>query len=127
MKTIKLAFRFLLFTLLSAFVIPTMTIWLQFDRGPKSYYLTQFWQWGVAKIFGLRVVVEGTPYTGEQTIYVSNHISYLDIPVIGSILRASFVAKEELEHWPVFGYFSKMQQTAFISRNRVDAAKEKNS
>jgi 1-acyl-sn-glycerol-3-phosphate acyltransferase len=104
-----------------------MTIWLLFDRGPKSYILPHFWQWGVSKIFGLKIICEGTPYTDSQTLYISNHISYLDIPAIGSILKASFVAKEELEKWPVFGYFSKMQQTAFISRNPAHAAKEKNS
>tara|TARA_B100001179_G_C18593522_1_gene405929 strand:- start:1377 stop:1943 length:567 start_codon:yes stop_codon:yes gene_type:complete len=55
-------------------------------------------------------------------LYVSNHISYLDIPVIGSVLKASFVAKEEVRNWPVFGFLSTLQQTAFIKRNRSAAS-----
>jgi 1-acyl-sn-glycerol-3-phosphate acyltransferase len=49
-------------------------------------------------------------------MYVSNHLSYLDIPAIGSYLKASFIAKQEVAGWPVFGFLSKMQQTAFVDR-----------
>ena len=127
MAYFRLVYKFILFLLISAFVIPTMTVWLLIDRGPRSYILPHFWQWGVSKIFNIKVKIIGKPHTDEQMLYISNHISYLDIPAIGSVLRASFVAKEDLASWPVFGYFSKMQQTAFISRNPAHAEKEKNS
>ena len=85
------------------------------------------WQNGVCQIFRIKVQLIGKPYTDSQTIYISNHISYLDIPAIGSILRASFVAKKDVASWPVFGFLSKLQQTAFISRSREDAKKEKHA
>ena len=54
-------------------------------------------------------------------------MSWLDIPVIGSTVKASFVAKREVATWPVFGFLSKLQQTAFIDRSRNAALREKNS
>ncbi|HEY0901649.1 MAG TPA: lysophospholipid acyltransferase family protein, partial [Micavibrio sp.] len=74
-----------------------------------------------------KVVVEGTPCTDRQVIFISNHMSYLDIPVIGSTLKASFVAKGEVATWPVFGFLSKLQQTAFISRSRTTLGNDKNN
>lgn len=105
-------------------VVPTQTIYLWFCKGPSAYFVPYLWQCAVCKIFGLKVIVRGEAVSKEQTVYCSNHISYLDIPVIGSVLKASFVAKSEVEHWPVFGFLSKLQQTIFISRKRGDAAKE---
>lgn len=63
----------------------------------------------------------------HQCLYVGNHLSYLDIPAIGYILPASFVARKDVASWPVFGFLSKLRQTAFISRDRNDALKGKNA
>lgn len=92
-------------------------------RGPAAYILPHLWERCICLIFGLKVIVEGKPHTDSQTLYIANHLSYLDIPVIASVLKASFVAKEDVAGWPVFGFLSKMQQTAFISRSRTQAAK----
>lgn len=56
---------------------------------------------------------------------MSNHLSYLDIPVLGSLIRSSFVAKSEVEAWPLFGFLSKLQQTEFIQRKRSQARNQK--
>lgn len=98
-----------------------------FCKGNAAYILPWLWQKIVCSIFRITVRVNGTPYTDSQTIYMSNHVSYLDIPAIGSILRASFVAKKDVASWPVFGFLSKLQQTAFISRSREDVKKEKHA
>ncbi|HOO82227.1 MAG TPA: lysophospholipid acyltransferase family protein [Alphaproteobacteria bacterium] len=72
--------------------------------------------------------MQGKPYTDSQVIYVSNHISYLDIPALASVIcYGSFVAKKDVASWPVFGYLSKLQQTAFVSRSREDARKGANA
>lgn len=125
MRTAVAAFKFLLFTLLCLVVAPIQIIVLFIHKGDGAYIVPWLWQKAVCSIFRIKVVVEGKPYTQSQTIYVSNHISYLDIPAVGSILRASFVAKKDVASWPVFGFLSKLQQTAFISRSREDAKKEK--
>ena len=51
------------------------------------------------------------------TLYVSNHLSYLDIPVLGSRLNARFIAKNEISNWPIIGFLSKVGNTIFIKRN----------
>ena len=51
------------------------------------------------------------------TLYVSNHLSYLDIPVLGSTLNGRFVAKNEISLWPLVGFLSKVGNTIFINRN----------
>ncbi len=125
MKNIRASFKFFLFFTLTVLIIPLQSIVLVFTDGPLSYYFPLIWQKSVCFIFRIKVKVIGAPSQNSQTIFISNHLSYLDIPVIGSTIKASFVAKKDVESWPVFGFLSKLQQTAFISRSREDAAKEK--
>lgn len=127
MSTIKAAFKLFLFFLICIPVVPAQLLLLLVHRGRYSYVIPHLWHKGVSRIFSISVRVKGTPYTDSQTIYLSNHLSYLDIPVIGGVLKASFVAKADVANWPVFGFLSKLQQTAFISRSRKDASKEKNA
>lgn len=127
MSSVKAVIRFILFFVLCIPVVLLQLLLLTVHRGPYSYLIPHLWHKGVCMIFGVRVRVEGTPYRDSQTIYVSNHLSYLDISAIGSFLKASFVAKADVANWPVFGFLSKLQQTAFISRSRKDARKEKNA
>ncbi|MDY0882179.1 lysophospholipid acyltransferase family protein [Dongia soli] len=70
------------------------------------------------RIFGFDIRVIGEISTRRPTLYVCNHTSYLDIPVLGSILPASFVAKTEVASWPGFGLLAKLQRTVFVDRRR---------
>ena len=72
---------------------------------------------GVARLFGLRLHVHGTPRRGGGTIYVANHATYLDVFVLGSVLDASFVAKAEVAGWPVLGKLARLQDTLFFERD----------
>lgn len=127
MRDVILLAKGALFFLWCLVMVPPQILVLLFTRGPAAYTIPQIWHRGICRIFGLRVVVTGTPLHDRQTLFVANHVSYLDIPVMGSILRASFVAKNEVAGWPVFGWLSRLQQTAFISRSRADAQREKNA
>jgi len=63
---------------------------------------------------------------GERpVIYVSNHSSWLDIPVLGTILPSVFVAKGEIGHWPIMGLVSRIGRTIFVSRNRSTTGRER--
>ncbi|MDH5721882.1 MAG: 1-acyl-sn-glycerol-3-phosphate acyltransferase [Alphaproteobacteria bacterium] len=126
MRTAIACLKFLAFTLLCVAIVPPQSAILFFTKGKKSYALTYIWHRWVCKIFRIKINLSGSPDKSGQIIYIGNHISYLDIPVIASILQyASFVAKEDVEDWPVFGFLSKLQQTAFISRSKENAAKGK--
>jgi 1-acyl-sn-glycerol-3-phosphate acyltransferase len=54
---------------------------------------------------------------------VSNHISWLDIAVLGSGARVFFLAKAEIEKWPVFGNLAKGGGTLFIKRGSGDSVR----
>ena len=126
MEFLRSAYRGAAFVFLSIMVVGIQSVLLPFYRGPASYIVPWFFQRGIKNSFGIKTVVEGRPARDRQTIYVSNHLSYLDIPLIGSYVFGSFVARGDLSGWPLFGYMSKMQQTIFISRERGDAAEGKN-
>lgn len=115
---------------LAVWTIPLVLVQLcvlAVHRGPKAYIVPRFWHKGVCAILGLSTEIAGAPVHDKQLIYISNHLSYLDIPVIGSYLAASFIAKEDIARWPVIGFLSTVQQTAFISRASANAKKVANA
>jgi lyso-ornithine lipid O-acyltransferase len=61
------------------------------------------------------------PGLHERGLIVANHISWLDISVIGARGPLSFIAKSEVAGWPVFGYLSRLQRTLYIDRSRRSA------
>lgn len=127
MRSFVAFLKIVAFFLWSLVVVPLQLLVLLFTKGAAAYILPYYWHKGVCAIFGLRVRVHGQPIRKGQVLYVGNHLSYLDIPVIATVLRASFVAKKDVARWPVFGFLSKLQQTAFIDRARGAAAKERSS
>lgn len=125
--SIRAVLKIILMILWTLPLVSTQCIVLLFHKGPGSYYVPQFWHNGIAFIIGLKITVVGEKFSKDQTIFVGNHLSYLDIFGLGSVLRASFVAKEDIAHWPVIGFLSTVQQTAFISRSSDQAKKVANS
>ena len=77
-------------------------------------------------LFNVRVIERGTPPWDAPTMVLSNHVSWLDIPVIGSLHPLSFIAKSEVEGWPVIGCSRELQRSVFIDRQRRKATVEVN-
>ena len=102
----------------AVFTVPLMPVqavlvWL---RSPLRHRLPRAYHAACARILGLQVDVVGQPSSQRPTLVVSNHSSYLDIIVLGSVIRGSFVAKTEVGGWPFFGLLAKLQQTVFVDR-----------
>lgn len=108
-------------------VVFFQSIVLLFHKGRYAYLIPQLWHKGVCLIIGLKTQIVGKPVRDRQVIYISNHLSYLDIPATGCFLRASFIAKEDIAGWPVIGFLATVQQTAFISRASSKAKKVANA
>lgn len=72
----------------------------------------------LCRLLRIRVRVEGKPADGRAALYVSNHVSWADIVVIGSLRPVAFVAKREVASWPLVGITAKIQRTVFIDRKR---------
>src|SRR5262245_28197703 len=66
----------------------------------------------------IRVHVVGVPVRNRAVLFVSNHVSWVDILVIGSLAPIAFVAKREVASWPLVGITAKMQRTVFVDRTR---------
>lgn len=77
------------------------------------------------RILGFRVRVQGELTPSAPTLFVSNHISYLDIHVLGSLIPASFIAKSEVAKWPLIGYLARLQKTVFVERRTGCAANQR--
>ena len=75
------------------------------------------WCRGVTRILGLRVAVLGQP-PAAPFFLVSNHLGYLDIVTLGSVLPAVFVSKAEVSGWPVMGWLARGVNTVFVDRGR---------
>lgn len=92
------------------------------DRRGRRWIM-RVWGWGFKRIVGARVVIHG-PLPAPPYYLVSNHLSYIDIFLLGSVLGATFVARGDLEHWPVIGWLSRSLHVLFINREqRQDAVR----
>jgi 1-acyl-sn-glycerol-3-phosphate acyltransferase len=76
----------------------------------------------VGSVIVSNIRIEGDiPTSG---LLVSNHISYVDILVIGSVSPAVFISKSEVAGWPVFGWFATACGTIYVRRTiRSDVAR----
>ncbi len=80
----------------------------------------------ILRILNLTIQTDGpVPRAG---LLVSNHLGYVDVVVIASLVPSRFVSKYEVKHWPVFGTFARLAGTIFVQRERrlqtVEAASE---
>ena len=50
-------------------------------------------------------------------MFLANHVSWTDIHVLNSIIPLQFIAKSDINTWPVFGYLARKSGTIFINRN----------
>jgi lyso-ornithine lipid O-acyltransferase len=78
----------------------------------KNYYRV------LCSLLRIHVRISGTPVRDHAVLFVSNHVSWADIVVIGSIVPVAFVAKREVRDWPLVGITAKIQQTVFVDRAR---------
>jgi 1-acyl-sn-glycerol-3-phosphate acyltransferase len=101
-------------------LVPLQLIAVRIDS-PVAKRLPIVFHRAFLRIFGVRVTMRGTPPGDTATLVVANHLSWLDIPVIGSLHPLSFIAKAEIENWPGIGLFARLQRSVFIDRERRQA------
>jgi 1-acyl-sn-glycerol-3-phosphate acyltransferase len=72
----------------------------------------------VLRALGARITVRGEPTSHRPALFVPNHVSWMDIMVLGAFAPVSFVAKSEIATWPLFGYLARLQRSIFVDRER---------
>ncbi len=78
------------------------------------------------RLLGVRLRVVGTLSENRPLLLVSNHVSYLDIPVLGSAVACRFAPKKDIASWPVIGWICRILDAVFVDRRlgRVQEAKQ---
>ena len=107
--------RVSLYTLLTLFLIPIQVVGLLL-RLPISKSLPMWYHRMCCRILGIRIEVFGRRSRTRPTLFIANHASYLDIAIYGALIQGSFVAKAEVENWPIFGLLAKLQNSVFVDR-----------
>ena len=80
-------------------------------------FAVRTWTGGLVRALGLEVDVIGTP-PSKPFFMVANHLSYLDILVLGARLGPTFISKHELASWPVVGHLARVTGVIFVNRDR---------
>lgn len=90
---------------------------------PRASALFTWWNRSLCSIFNAHIKINGQP-NHEATLFVMNHISWFDIPVLASQMPLHFLSKAEVAEWPVIGWLSRKTGTLFIQRGASGAAQK---
>jgi 1-acyl-sn-glycerol-3-phosphate acyltransferase len=110
------AFRLLSYLALNIVCVPLYLLVSVLRFQPVVRWMPVIYHRIVCIILGIKVRVHGRRSDVTPTLFVCNHVSYLDIEVLGGLIPGSFVAKAEVATWPFFSTLAKAQRTIFIER-----------
>jgi 1-acyl-sn-glycerol-3-phosphate acyltransferase len=101
------------------------TLWWHFPRLEREGKLDEIKSWAkrVLLILEVEVACHGSPPSGFAGLVVANHVSWLDILVIQSLLPGVFVAKAEVRRWPLVGSLAQACATIFVQRTSARSAR----
>jgi 1-acyl-sn-glycerol-3-phosphate acyltransferase len=94
------------------FCAPLHYLWKLFGARP---IWPQVFLGYAAACCGVRVRVEGEPLRGKVLV-AANHASWLDILVLGGAAPVNFVARADVQTWPVVGWAAGLNDTIFVAR-----------
>jgi len=101
-------------------VATAMFLYQFMDRAARDRQLLA-WAGKLMRILNIRLRVSGSPPVGGAVL-VANHISWLDIHVLHSLLPVRFISKAEVRDWPLLGQLAKASGTLFITREKKSDA-----
>jgi 1-acyl-sn-glycerol-3-phosphate acyltransferase len=111
-ERLRIAWRFaqMLFALLAC--LPGHFLWRLFGR--RSPWPRLFLGW-IGWIAGARIRCDGIPIR-SRVLFVSNHVSWLDIMIVAGATGAAFVSRDDVARWPLFGWLARLNNTIFVAR-----------
>ncbi len=84
----------------------------------RETVILKIWHRVILRALGIRVHVTGARAAQRPLLVVANHISWTDIPVLGAVADVRFIAKADMQGWPLVGFLSRLQRTVYIERER---------
>ncbi len=119
-RSLVLASHILFGELCAALVLPITNTMFQ-------HRLIRWWCTRNLSILNIQVVTSGVvpdpTHNARGRMFVANHISWVDILALMSVVSIRFIAKSEIRSWPVFGYLAKSANVLFIDRSKRQEAK----
>lgn len=112
-------FKFTLFWLL---VVCQLPIIILLPRGRFSVRYMRVFMWFLLKTAGIRVRVHGALVSHRPLLVITNHMSIFEIATFPVAFGGSFVAKKEIESWPIVGWVAKKFGVIFVDRRPSHAA-----
>ncbi|MEM9331491.1 MAG: lysophospholipid acyltransferase family protein [Pseudomonadota bacterium] len=116
-ETIKLVLALLVIALVTLFLFPFQLVALKLNLG-IARKIPLFWHRMVTKLFGIRIDIKGKLSKERPLLIAANHISWMDILVIGSIDELCFISKHEINELPGANVLARMQRTIFVVRDK---------
>jgi len=105
-------------------VITLLALFPFLSQESKNSHI-QRWSKRLLTIFGIELCVnESQSIPHRSFLLASNHVSWMDIHVINAFRPIRFVAKSEVENWPIFGWMAKQLGTVFIRRDSSRHARQ---
>lgn len=86
--------------------------------------LKEKWAAEILRRVNVNLQIVGEPTENKQHLFVGNHVSYLDIPIVMLAARnVCFLAKQEINSWPIFGAGARAMETVFVKRENGSSRK----
>lgn len=122
MRRIIASLKIFLLVIICLVTLPLMAFSRLFLIKTRYFYIVpKLYHGTLCLVFGIRKKITGNIIKDKQVLFVGNHLSYLDIPLLGSFLSATFISKEEVQKWPILGLLATIAKTIFISRDPAQA------
>lgn len=83
---------------------------------PEMDRFMTVWAQAVLDSLGITLETKGTP-TDKPVLLVGNHMSYIDIPLVAAATPTVFVAKKEIQSWPLIGYTCNCIDMVWVDRS----------
>lgn len=88
----------------------------------SSPKFVMWWHGRIRRILHLHVSVAGD-HPIMPSLIISNHISWIDICVIGEQCQTNFLSKDDVRNWPIIGWLASTSGTFFIKRGAAQLDK----
>ncbi|MHA7838961.1 MAG: lysophospholipid acyltransferase family protein [bacterium] len=75
------------------------------------------WARGTQRLLGMRIRIDGE-IPEEPVAIVANHLGYIDIVALWSVVPGVFVARADVADWPLIGQAGRLIGTIFVDRTR---------
>ena len=113
-NTTTAAIKFIAFWIMVVIQVPIIFL---LPKGSKlSVRYMPVFMWFLVKLAGIKIVVHGKLSDKRPLMIVSNHISVFELATFPLAFRGSFIAKKEMENWPLVGWVAKKFGVIFVDR-----------